>query len=125
MLQLRRYLLATGFLGLLTYGSMAICTISDDDDDIDADEIVRTETTLFHSPIRLMADGAVIDHGSVWGHCGPWFDDVDGDGKKDLLVGDFSGHFTCYRNVSDNGEPRFAKGYRLKAGSVDAKVPIY
>lgn len=125
MPKLRRYLLATGLLCLLSCGSMALSNFSDDDDEIQADEVVRTETSLFHAPVRLMADESVIDHGSVWGHCGPWFDDVDGDGKKDLLVGDFSGHFTCYRNISHGGEPRFAKGYRLQAGSVDAKVPIY
>jgi hypothetical protein len=124
MAYLRRYLLATGLVSLLTFAVLATGSFSDDDD-IKADEVARTETTLFHAPVRLSADGAVIDHGSVWGHCGPWFDDVDGDGKKDLLVGDFSGHFTCYRNISQNGEPQFAKGYRLQAGSVDAKVPIY
>jgi hypothetical protein len=50
---------------------------------------------------------------------------VDGDGRRDLLVGDFSGLFRLYRNVGTDREPKFAAGEVLKAGGVEAKVPIY
>lgn len=97
----------------------------DNDDEVAADEVIRAETNVFHSPIRLSAEDGVIDTGKAWGHCGPWYEDIDGDGKKDLLVGDFSGFFRFYRNVGTNQEPKFAKAINLRAGGEDAKVPIY
>ncbi|MGE3820092.1 MAG: hypothetical protein AB7I30_11760 [Isosphaeraceae bacterium] len=76
-------------------------------------------------PVRIEAAGEVIDSGPRWGHSGPCFHDVDGDGKRDLLVGDFSGLFRLHRNVGADAAPRFAEGVVLRAGGVDAKVPIY
>ena len=84
------------------------------DDDVAPDE-----------PVRLAAADGVIDSGATWGHCGPWLVDVDGDGVRDLVVGDFSGLFRFYRNVGTNQQPRYAKAVNLRAGGVDAKVPIY
>jgi hypothetical protein len=95
------------------------------DDDVAPDEPVRLEKGLFHPPVRLAAADGVIDSGATWGHCGPWLVDVDGDGVRDLVVGDFSGLFRFYRNVGTNQQPRYAKAVNLRAGGVDAKVPIY
>ncbi len=89
------------------------------------DKPVRVEKGLFHAPVRLEAAGGVIDHGPAWGHAGPWVVDVDGDGVKDLVVGDFSGFFTVYRNTGTDAKPVYAEGVKLKAGGVDAQVPIY
>ncbi len=50
---------------------------------------------------------------------------MDGDGKRDLVVGDFSGFFRLYRNEGTNQQPRYARAVNLQAGGVDAKVPIY
>ncbi len=86
---------------------------------------VRAAGDLFHPPVRLTAADGVIDTGPSWGHSGPWVEDVDGDGVKDLVVGDFSGLFRCYRNEGTNAMPRYAKAVNLKAGGVDALVPIY
>jgi hypothetical protein len=86
---------------------------------------VRVEKDLFHAPVRLVAADGVIDSGAAWGHSGPWVEDVDGDGVKDLIVGDFSGLFRWYRNEGTNQQPRYAKAVNLKAGGEDAKVPIY
>jgi hypothetical protein len=79
---------------------------------------------LFHAPTRLSAAGAVIDSGPDWGHSGPWVEDVDGDGRRDLVVGDFSGLFRLYRNEGTDREPRYAAAVNLRAGDADAKVPI-
>jgi hypothetical protein len=97
----------------------------DDSDDVAADVPVRVEKDLFHPPVRLAAADGVIDSGPAWGHCGPWIADVDGDGVRDLVVGDFSGLFRFYRNEGDNAKPRYAKAVNLQAGGEDAKVPIY
>jgi hypothetical protein len=96
-----------------------------DADDAAADVPVPIKADLFHPPIRLAAADGIIDSGPSWGHCGPWVEDVDGDGVKDLLVGDFSGLFRFYRNEGTNQQPRYAKAVNLQAGGVEAKVPIY
>ncbi len=94
-------------------------------DDPAADTPVRVEKDLFHPPVRLAAADGVIDSGPSWGHSGPWVADVAGDGVKDLVVGDFSGLFRFYRNEGTNQKPRYARAVNLRAGGVDAKVPIY
>jgi hypothetical protein len=83
------------------------------------------EPPIFEKPVRLMADGKVIDTGEAWGHCGPCIADVDGDGTPDLLVGDFSGFFHFYKNVGTKDKPEYVSKGRLKAGGVDAHVHIY
>ena len=50
---------------------------------------------------------------------------MDGDGLRDLVVGDFSGLFHVYRNQGTNRAPRYAAAVNLQAGGTDAKVPIY
>jgi hypothetical protein len=79
----------------------------------------------FHAPTRLRAADGVIDSGAAWGHSGPWVEDVDGDGKRDLVVGDFSGLFRVYRNEGTNTKPSYQAAVNLQAGGADAKVPIY
>jgi hypothetical protein len=98
---------------------------ADDPEDVTSDEPVRVEQDVFHPPTRLAAADGIIDSGASWGHSGPWIEDVDGDGLRDLLVGDFSGLFRYYRNEGTNAQPRYAAAVNLQAGGVDAKVPIY
>ncbi|MGC1275864.1 MAG: FG-GAP-like repeat-containing protein [Planctomycetaceae bacterium] len=76
-------------------------------------------------PVRLEADGQPIDHGEANGHAGPCIFDVDGDGKRDLVVGDFGGEFTLYKNVGTNERPRYESAGKLTAGDEPAKVWIY
>src|SRR5437867_2555228 len=92
--------------------------------DVANDDPAGVATGVFHAPVRGAAAGGVIDSGAAWGHCGPWVEDVDGDGVKDLIVGDFSGFFRFYRNEGTKQEPRYAKAVNLQAGGEDAKVPI-
>jgi len=79
----------------------------------------------FEKPVRLKAGDAFIDTGAAWGHASPWVADVDGDGKRDLLVGDFSGKFRLFVNTGTNEQPVYRSAGFLQAGGVDAHVPIY
>jgi hypothetical protein len=112
-------------LALTLMFALALWSKDNADDEVPSDVPVRTERDLFHPPIRLAAVDGIIDCGSSWGHASPWVVDVDGDGVRDLVVGDFSGLFRFYRNAGTNQKPRYAKPVNLQAGGVDAKVPIY
>ena len=85
-------------------------------------------------PFRLKTeDGTLIDCGDSWGHAGPCVEDVDGDGVRDLVVGDFSGQFRLYRNSGSNEKPQYAAGTYLQAGGesrpkcpfTDALAPVH
>jgi hypothetical protein len=97
----------------------------DNSDEVAPDVPVRVEKDLFHPPVRLATADGIIDSGPAWGHCGPWVADVDGDGVRDLVVGDFSGLFRFYHNEGTDAKPRYDKAVNLQAGGEDAKVPIY
>lgn len=113
--------------GVVLGMAMGFYACADDDDfaEVTPDDPVRGEQELFHAPTRLGTAEGAIDSGPSWGHSGPCVRDVDGDGARDLIVGDFSGKFHFYRNLENNRKPRYAKGVLLQAGGVDAKVPIY
>jgi hypothetical protein len=96
-----------------------------DPDDVAADVPAPAKNDVFHPAVRLVAADGVLDSGPSWGHSSPWIADIDGDGVKDLVVGDFSGLFRFYRNEGTDRQPRYARAVNLQAGGVDALVPIY
>ena len=74
-------------------------------------------------PVRLEADGKPIDAAEI-GHAAPFVCDFDGDGLKDLLVGQFKdGLLWIYRNEGTNSEPKLAAGVKFKDGKEDSRVP--
>jgi hypothetical protein len=114
------------FWSLLSLGfGLPLVARQDSDEEVAPDQPVRVEKEIFYPPVRLAAADGDINSGPSWGHSSPWIVDVDGDGVNDLVVGDFSGLFRFYRNEGTNKQPRYAKAVNLKAGGVDAKVPIY
>lgn len=85
--------------------------------------ITGTATAVqFETPVRLEANGKPID--TDIGHAAPFVCDFDGDGVKDLLVGQFgNGILWIYRNEGTNTEPKFAAGVKFKDGKEDGTVP--
>ncbi|MCR9246777.1 MAG: hypothetical protein NXI31_17220 [bacterium] len=99
------------------------------------------------TPFRVMAGDAAID--VTTGHAAPYLIDWDGDGVRDLLVGEFgdgkfpadelpeclnpawkqpgnfaNGKIRIYRNVGTNGKPRFEDFQFVQSNGSDATVPI-
>ena len=95
------------------------------------------------APVRVMAGGQPID--VTVGHAAPYVMDVDGDGVKDLLVGEFGeegfpterlpeavrkkwgtfdeGKLRIYRNVGTTDSPR-CEGFKyMEAGGEAASIP--
>jgi hypothetical protein len=74
----------------------------------------------FQPPLKMMAgDKAVRVESPGWA-CPCWAD-IDGDGKKDLLVGQFSqGKINVYKNL---GGGKLAPGAWLQADGIDAEIP--
>ena len=76
----------------------------------------------FSAPVRLQAQGKPID--TEVGHAAPLVVDFDGDGKNDLLVGQFGdGILWVYKNTGTNKEPKYAAGVQFKEGTKDGRVP--
>lgn len=80
--------------------------------------------------MRLEADGKPID--VFGGHAAPALADLDGDGVRDLLVGQFLGEGTStlceatmrsYRNAGTDKAPRFEGFQYMSGGDTRAWVP--
>ena len=74
-------------------------------------------------PVRLEAAGKPIEAMEI-GHAAPFVYDFDGDGLKDLLVGQFKdGLLWIYRNEGTNSKPKLAAGIKFKEGKEDGRIP--
>ena len=74
------------------------------------------------APVAIMAGDSPIE---VEGYAAPFVGDFDGDGKQDLLVGQYGlGRLRIYRNLGSNVQPVF-KGFEwFEAGGRIAGVPV-
>jgi hypothetical protein len=75
----------------------------------------------FEKPFRLEADGKPIDVDV--GHAAPYLHDFDGDGVRDLLVGQFGeGRLRIYKNVGSDKAPKLGTHEWFMAGGEIAEV---
>jgi hypothetical protein len=76
-------------------------------------------------PFRVMAGKAAMDTIDVGGagHAAPFMVDLDGDDRRDLVVGSIIGKFYFYKNVGTDADPLFGEGgLPLNVGGGSAKV---
>lgn len=77
---------------------------------------------VFEEPIRIKAAGDYIK--TEVGHSAPYMYDFDGDGVRDLLVGQFGGgKLRVYRNKGTAGQPDYEAIRWFKAAGEIATVP--
>jgi hypothetical protein len=83
--------------------------------------LAQAPTTDLAAPFLISAADGPIS--TDVGHSYPRLHDLDGDGKRDLLVGQFGGgKCRVYRNVGTDAAPSFDKMEWLMAGDVPASV---
>ena len=74
------------------------------------------ETPVFEPPTPIQAGGVNINVG-YGGNASPFMIDWDGDGKQDLLLGQFDqGRIRFYSNTGTHFNPTFASFVYLQAG---------
>lgn len=88
--------------------------------------ILLAATTM--SPVGELAEPFLVKAGGKpisvdVGHAAPILVDFDGDGRNDLLVGQFGeGRLRVYKNVGTNQTPLFDKFTWFQAGGKPAQV---
>ena len=78
------------------------------------------DVTAFHPPVRLHAGGADVAVEEP-GYASPAWHDVNGDGRSDLVVGQFAGGKMRVHLVGESGA--LTEGTWLRAGGKVAEVP--
>jgi len=77
----------------------------------------------FDDPVVLEVAGRPLDVEHS-GYATPCVTDFDGDGRKDLLVGEpYMGRLRIYRNLGTNHSPRFDRFSVFQDGAPEGRVP--
>jgi hypothetical protein len=79
-------------------------------------------TPVFDAPVAIQANGSPINVG-VGGNASPFVFDWNGDGKKDLLLGQYEyGKIRYYANTGTNNNPTFGTFAYLQADGSDISL---
>jgi hypothetical protein len=85
--------------------------------------VTVAQSRELEAPVQVMTDGKPLDVGGI-GYAAPFMSDYDGDGVRDLWVGEFSqGRLRIYRNLGTNSQPRFGGYEWFKDGAKTGRVP--
>ena len=75
-------------------------------------------------PVHILAGGKPLDVERI-GHAAPFVGDFDGDGKPDLLVGQYDdGKLRIYRNTGTARAPKYDTYTYFVAGGDTGRVPV-
>lgn len=81
-----------------------------------------TRSADLEPAVRILVAGKHIDVDT--GHAAPALHDFDGDGVRDLLVGQFGeGKLRIYKNFGTDKTPRYFGFEFFRAGGQDATIP--
>ncbi len=80
------------------------------------------QTPVFDAPVAIEANGVPINVGTG-GNASPFLVDWNGDGKQDLLLGQYLyGKVRFYANIGSNFAPEFGDFEYLQADGSDISV---
>ncbi len=80
------------------------------------------QTPVFDAPVAIEANGTPINVGTG-GNASPFLVDWNGDGKQDLLLGQFlSGKVRFYPNIGEDTAPEFGDFEYLQADGADISL---
>lgn len=84
--------------------------------------ISHAEPPVFDDPVYIEANGSPINVG-YGGNASPFMIDWDGDGKQDLLLGQYNGgKVRFYPNTGTQYDPSFTTFTYLQADGIDIAV---
>jgi hypothetical protein len=84
--------------------------------------VALAETPVFDAPVAIEANGVPINVG-YGGNASPFVIDWNGDGKQDLLLGQFDGgKVRYYENIGENFAPVFGDSAYIQADGADISL---
>jgi len=84
--------------------------------------VAFAQTPVFDAPVAIEANGVSINVG-YGGNASPFVVDWNGDGKQDLLLGQFNGgKVRYYENIGENFAPVFGDSVYLQADGIDISL---
>ena len=84
--------------------------------------VMATASPSGAAEVTFEAPELILDASSYL-YPSPVFEDIDGDGKRELLIGDLRGGVAVYEYKGDGQSHKWGEPVKLQAGGKDAKLP--